>query len=528
MSYCHKAGQPDEIRLAGLVYAAANLKQYLKLFGLPMPAAASQLYAEGGIENLPGADVTQASLPGKPLTNLPAPPTNFIGRRTELKEVVELFLRPEVRLVSLTGPGGTGKTRLGLEAGRALLDSFPQGVYFIDLAQVSDPSLVSTTIAHTMGIREGGGRPPLESLIVYLAASEMLLIIDNFEQVTQAATDISQLLASAPGVKALVTSRIPLHLRGEHEYPVSPLDTPPEALQSMDQTLEYEAVALFCQQARTVRPGFELTEENQAAVVAICRRLDGLPLAIEIAAARIKIFTPQALLKRLDKSLNILVGGAKDLPDRQQTLRQTIDWSYQLLEPEEQALFTRLGIFAGGFTLEAAEKICEPLGEVDIFSGIESLLNDSLLRQVRSVSNEPRFDMLQTIREYALEKADQAGIMTELSWAHCNSFAQLAASAGGMGEGTYGAESTMWLQRFDEEHDNYRAALSWALQHPDEGVLLVITMMLQLTWFWYRYGYLQEGCEWTERTLAATEGLGDITSARPGACRTRLSGYVVG
>ena len=509
LSYCHKAGQADEIRMAGLIYAASNLKQYYKLFGLPMPTEASQLYAEGRIGSMPGVSSTLSPASRTAPNNLPAPPTNFVGRTAELTEVTDLLLRPDVRLLTLTGPGGTGKTRLGLEAGRALLDEFPDGVYFIDLAQVSDPSLVATTIAHTIGIREGGGRPPLESLIVYLAASEMLLILDNFEQVTRAATDISQLLAAAPEFKVLVTSRIPLHLRGEHEYPVSPLEMPPDDLQSIDQVLEFDAIALFHQQARIVRPGFELTEQNQAAVAAICRRLDGLPLAIEIAAARIKMLTPQALLKRLEHSLNILVGGAVDLPDRQQTLRETIGWSYQLLEPAEQTLFTRLGIFAGGFTLDAAEEICKPLDGIDVFSGIETLLNNSLLRQVRSVSDEPRFDMLQTIREYALEKAVEAGIMTELSWAHCNSFARLAASAGGMGEGTYGAESAMWLQRFDEEHDNFRAALSWALQHPDEGVLPVITMMMQLTWYWYRYGYLQEGSEWTERTLAATESMGD-------------------
>ncbi len=506
LSYCHKAGQADEIRLAGLIYAAANLKQYFKLFGLPMPTDASRLYSEGQIGSLPTSGERLAPPARKPHHNLPAPPTNFIGRTTELAEVTDLLLRPEVRLVSLTGPGGTGKTRLGLEAGRDLFDNFPAGVYFIDLAQVSDPSLVSATIAHTIGIREGGGQPPLETLKDYLAASEMLLILDNFEQVTQAATDVSQLLAAAPGIKALVTSRIPLHLRGEHEYPVAPLDMPPDTQHSIDRVLEYEAIALFHQQACTVRPGFELTEENRAAVVEICRRLDGLPLAIEIAAARIKMLSPQALLNRLDRSLNLLVGGAKDLPDRQQTLRRTIDWSYQLLEPIEQNLFTRLGIFAGGFTLEAAEEICESMGEVDIFSGIESLLNNSLLRQVRSVSNEPRFDMLQTIREYALEKSGEAGIMTELSWAHCGYFSQMASV--GLGDGTFGPESVIWLQRYEEEHDNFRAALSWALQNPDQGVQLVITMMMQLIWFWYRYGYLQEGREWTERTLAATEGMG--------------------
>jgi predicted ATPase/Tfp pilus assembly protein PilF len=507
MSYCHKAGQADEIRLAGLIYAAANLKQYLNLFGIPMPAEANQLYAEGSIGGVSVTGEPLASPVGKVVHNLPAPPTKFIGRVTSLEKVTDLLLRPEVRMVTLTGPGGTGKTRLSLEAGRGLLDRFPDGVFFIDLAQISDPSLVASTTAHTFDIREGGGRPPLETLKDYLAAKEMLLIFDNFEQVTGAAPDVSQLLATAPGLKALVTSRVPLQLRGEHEYPVSPLDTPPDTHQSVDEILEYESVALFRQQARTIRPNFEINEGNRDAVVEICRRLDGLPLAIEIAAARIKMLTPQALLKRLDQSLNLLVGGALDLPDRQQTLRRTIDWSFELLEPQVQTIFTRLGIFAGGFNLEAAEEICKPIDEMDVFAGVESLLNNSMLRQVRSITDEPRFDMLQMIREYALEKASQAGIMAEIHWAHLDVFTQLMVSA--MTGGVFGAESVLWLQRYEEEHDNFRLALSWALEHPDEGIQPVITMMTQLTWFWYRYGHLQEGSEWTERILVATEGMGE-------------------
>ncbi|MEJ2707205.1 MAG: tetratricopeptide repeat protein [Anaerolineales bacterium] len=510
LGYCHKAGLADEIRLIGLVYAAANLKRYFYLFGLPMPSEASQLSLASQIEGIPGAGDMLASQDRKILNNLSVPPTNFIGRKTELAEVTSLLLRPEVRLVSLTGPGGTGKTRLGLEVGRALLDQFPDGVYFVDLAQIHDPSLLAATTAHTIGIREGGSRPPLENLKDSLAAKEMLLIFDNFEQVVMASIDLAQLLAAAPGIKALVTSRISLQLRGEQEYPVSPLAMPPDGRHSLDETLEFESVALFQQQARAVRPGFEITQQNRVTIVEICHRLDGLPLAIEIAAARVKMLTPQALLKRLDHSLNLLVGGAQDLPDRQQTLRRTIDWSYDLLEPEQKTLFTRLGVFAGGFTLEAAEHICKPMGDIDIFSGVETLLNNSLLRQIRSTSDEPRFDMLQIIREYALEKAAAAGTLDELRWAHCDYFTQLAGSV--MGAGVYGAQSTMWLQRYEEEHDNYRLALSWALQHPDQGTQPVIIMMRQLTWFWFRYGYLQEGSEWTERTLAATEGMGDSIS----------------
>jgi len=507
LSYCHKAGQADEVRLAGLIYAAANLKRYFMMFGLPMPGEASQLFAEDQIEAAAKTGAPLASVIKKSLHNLPASPTNFIGRKTELAELTDLLQRPDVRLVTLTGPGGTGKTRLSLEVGRANLEVFSDGVYFIDLAQIKDPSLVSPTIAHTLGIREGGGQPPLETLKGYLMNKEMLLIFDNFEQVTAAVPDVADLLASAPGIKIIVTSRILLRLRGEQEYPVSPLAVPADLHKTGEDLLKYESIALFRQQAKSVQPRFEITEENRASVVEICRRLDGLPLAIEIAAARTRMLPPKAMLKRLDQSLSLLVGGPKDSPDRQQTLRQTIDWSYELLEADEQDLFKRLGIFAGGFTLDAAEEICKGL-DINVFSGIETLLNDSLLRQVQSVSDEPRFDMLLTIREYALAKAEEAGIMTELRWAHCGYFTEMATN--NLGEVSFGTSASgIWLQRYDEESDNFRAALSWAFENPKEGIAQIIAIMTQLTWFWYRYGYLQEGSEWAERALAATEGMGN-------------------
>ena len=495
LGYCHKDGQPDEYRLAGLVYAAANLKQFFHLFGVPMPREASKL----SLEEAGGEGFRQTAAAGTPLHNLPAVPTNFIGRKESLAAVSDLLGQSDVRLVTLTGPGGTGKTRLGLEIGRAVLDDFRHGVYFIDLAKVSDPALVVSTTAHTLGIREGGGQPALGSLTEALAAKEMLLIFDNFEQVTAAAEDIAQLLAAAPGVKALVTSRVPLKLRWEHEYPVSPLDMPPGGKPPLEELLEIESVALFRQQARAVQPNFEITEDNREAVVEICRRLDGLPLAIEIAAARVRMLNPKALLKRLDHSLNVLVGGPRDLPDRQQTLRQAIDWSYRLLAPDVQDIFIRLGVFAGGFNFDAAEAICEPMDGDQVFSGIESLLDNSLLRQVHSVSDEPRFDMLQTIREYAQEKAEEAGLLDDLRYAHCTYFAALMGSQ--MGADGFGADASIWLKRTEEDHNNYRAALAWGLDHPDRGMQPVMVILGQLVWFWYRQGYLREGSEWTQRAL---------------------------
>jgi predicted ATPase/Tfp pilus assembly protein PilF len=504
LSYCHKAGQAAEIRLAGLIYAAANLKQYINLFGLEMPAEASQLYNQGQL----GSDAVISSLAPpsrKAPHNLPVPPTNFIGRANDMADLTELLLRPDVRLVTLTGPGGTGKTRLGLEAARTILAHFSNGVYFVDLAPIREPALVATTVAHAIGIQDAGGLPLLKNLKNNLANKQMLLLFDNFEQIIGAASVVADLIAAAPGIKVLVTSRIALELRGEHEYPVSPLGLPPDTTQYMAETLEYEAIALFRQQAKAVQPRFEVTAENIAVVTEICRRLDGLPLAIEIAAARIKMLPPQALLKRLDQSMKVLVGRAKDLPARQQTLRKTIDWSFQLLKPEVRTLFTHLGIFAGGFTLEAAEGICNPTGEIDVFYGIESLLNSSLVHQVSSVSDEPRFIMLQTIRDYALEKAAEAGDLKAMHRSHCRYYAQLA--GGEMGTGIFGAQSVMWLQRFNEEHDNFRVALSWAFQHEESFSLA--TMLTPLLWFWYRYGHLKEGRKWAERTMMGTEEIGE-------------------
>ncbi len=504
LGYCHKAGQPDEQRLAGLIYAAANLKQYASLFGISQPDAAHQLYDEGLYAQAESSRSFSGSPRSRIPNNLPVSPTAFIGRDKQLAAVTEILHQPGTHLVTLTGPGGTGKTRLGLEVARATLQQFPDGVHFVDLAPIRDPALVATTTAHVLGIREGGGRPSLEKLKDYLSDKQMLLFFDNFEQIVEAAPVVAELLASSPGIKFLVTSRIPLKLRGEHEYPVSPLNIPPENLPPAEDICDYEAVVLFNQQAQSVKPNFQTTAENCMDIAAICRRLDGLPLAIEIAAARIKMLPPKALLKRLEGGLNLLVGQAKDLPDRQHTLRSTIEWSYELLEPQEQTLFTYLGIFSGGFTLEAAEGVCASFGEIDVFTGIETLLNNSLLRQVPSLDDEPRFDMLQTIRDFALEKALKAGVLLQLAQAHCSYYAQLASLME-----VFGAQSLMWLLKIGEELDNFREALSFGLQHPEENIMNIITMVDPLHWYWYRYGYLQEGSDWLERILQVAEGFGD-------------------
>jgi predicted ATPase len=504
LSYCHKVGMPDEMRLIGLIYAAANLKQFFRLFGIPMPSGANELIFRQDASSLPST----LSAP-TPIVrhNLPSALTNFVGRDVELEELEDLLLRVDVRLVSLTGPGGTGKTRFALEAAREMLAEYSAGVIFVDLSSVSDPGLVMATVAHTLGIREGGSQDPIEKLKNYLEGKDILLILDNFEQVTEAAVDVSELLSELPDLNVLVTSRVPLQLRGEYEYPVSPLEIPPEHEQALEETISFDAVALFLQRAKAVKPDFEPTHSNQAAIAEICRRLDGLPLAIELASARIKMLTPDALLSRLDQALEFLVSRAKDIPDRQQTLQGTIDWSYQLLGSDAQGLFTRLGIFSGGFTLEAAEAICREMDDLDVFMGIETLMNNSLIRQVDSVTEQPRFDMLQTIREFALEKAAQAGILDDLHRAHCEYFIQLA--DGGMESGIYGPDSALWLRIYEQEHDNYRQVMAWMLEHLDEVTFELLAVLSQFTWFWYRHGYLQEGSEWTERAVQATEGMGE-------------------
>lgn len=470
-----------------------------RLKGLTRPETVFQLWLPDLPNDFPPLSSTDTT-PG----NLPTPPTPIIGRRRELADISALLAGDAARVVTLTGPGGTGKTRLSMEVGQALSDGFPDGVFFIDLSPITDPGLVPTTIAHTLGLREGGGRPPFDSLKEYLADKQLLLILDNLEQIIAAAPSVAQLLSAAPKVKMLATSRIPLQIRGEREYPLATLPIPPRTpALAPEQLLEYESVRLFTQQAQAARPAFELTAENAAAVVGICRRLDGLPLAIEIAAARIRILSPAALLSRLDQSLKLLIGGAADLPERHQTVRAAIDWSFNLLRPEEQTLFARLGVFVGGFTLENAEAICNPDGNLDVLGGLEALLLNSLARQVEWVSEEPRFDMLQTIRDFALEKLDAAGELAAMRRAHATWFSTRSIEEWSV---LYGSKALARMARLEGEHDNYRAALAWGME-PGNEPFVAGQISVFLVWFWYRHGYLQEGRAWSERILRATEGM---------------------
>ena len=337
------------------------------------------------------------------LNNLPVQPTSLIGREKEVATLLNLLQREEVRLLTLTGPGGIGKTRLGLQVAAELIDLFPDGVFFVNLAPLSDPALVVPTIAQVLDVKEATGQPLLDSVSASLQKKELLLLLDNFEQVVEAAVEVATLLARCPKLNVLVTSRAVLHVQGEQEFAAPPLAIPdPKRLPDLVALSKYEAVALFIQRAQAVRPDFQVTNTNAPAVAEICVRLDGLPLAIELASARIKVLPPQVLLARLGQRLGVLTGGAKDVPARQQTLRNTIEWSYQLLDAQEQRLFRRLSAFVGGCTLEAIEAICDALdnnnGAVSVFDGVASLIDKSLLQQTEQESNELRLVMLETIR----------------------------------------------------------------------------------------------------------------------------------
>ena len=512
LSYCHKAAQPEEQRLAGLIYAAANLKRYAALFGLPTPTEVAGLYDEDLLSSAPRRPSISRPSTGMPLHNLPAQPTTFIGREDEIARTREMLLRKDVRMVTLTGPGGTGKTRLSLEVASRLLEHFKHGVFFVPLGDVTDPNQVISRIAQELEVREAGSQPLLENLKDYLRDKNILLILDNFEHVVSAAPVVADLIASASSLKVLVTSRIRLNLRGENELAIDPLDAPDSAhLSSLERLRDNESVKLFMERARAANPSFILTDENASAIAQICQRLDGLPLAIELAAARVKMLSPQAILARLTDRLKLLTGGARDLPARQQTLRNTLDWSYSLLNAQEKTLYARLAVFVGGFTLEDAEAVCNLENKLDILEGIASLVNNSLLRQEELADGEPRFRMLETIREYALERLSESSEMPELQQRHAHYFVGIILNQASFGVTSRNA--TAWLNRIESEHDNIQAALEWSLMTP-AGRGLALSVLATLTWFWYRRGFFNEGRIWTERILASSgEEPGPIRAA---------------
>ena len=448
--------------------------------------------------------------------NLPSQLTPLIGREQERQAVCALLRRPGVRLVTLTGTGGVGKTRLSLQVATDLLDDFCDGVCFIQLAPVSDPELVIATITRTLGIKEVGERPLLDLLQSYAQDKHLLLLLDNFEQVLPAAPQLSKLLAACPHVKALVTSRAVLRVHGEHEYPVPPLELPDLSHLPESETIsQYASVALFLERARAARPNFTVTAANIRTIAEICVRLDGLPLAIELAGARIKLLPPQALLARLEHRMDVLTSGPQDVAARQQTLRNMLAWSYDLLDAGEQRLFRRLSIFVGGCTLEAVEGVYHALGDMPayVLDGAASLIDKSLLRQTDQDGEELRFVMLETIREYGLECLTATGEMEITRQAHAAHYLSLAEEAElELG----GPQQAARLEQLEQEHDNLRAALQWMIEQAgkdDAGQRTVnegemaLRLGGALRSFWVVHGHISEGRHFLERALAASQGI---------------------
>jgi len=426
-------------------------------------------------------------------TNLPAQRTGFVGREKEVAAAKELLLRQDVRLVTVTGPGGIGKTRLAVQVASGLVEHFPGGTHFVSLSSISDPGLIASVIVKTLGIREAGGQSPLEILTENLQDSRrapILLVLDNFEHLIQAAPTVAQLLVMGPNLKIIVTSRAALHVYGEHEFPVPPLALPDARSMPPVDLLQYPAVALFVQRAVAVKPDFEVNRENASAVTEICARLDGLPLAIELAAARVKVLSPSSMRTRLARRLQLLTGGARDLPQRQQTLRAAMDWSYDLLSAEEQKLFRRLSVFVGGCNLEGVEAVCDTKRDLDLdlLDGMASMVDKSLVQQVEQGKGESRFVMLETIREYALEKLKESGEETPTKRAHAAYCLVLAEEEARDQSGAEGAE---WLERLALEHDNFRAGLEWLTETEDAewGLRLGAALFR----FWEMREYLTEG-----------------------------------
>jgi len=457
----------------------------------------------------------QADAPAQPLlapdpatpitrpTNLPAEPTPLIGRDQEVTAIRSLLQRSEVRMVTLVGPPGAGKTRLAIKVAATVRDEFADGVFFVALSTLREAALVAPTIAQAIVLLDARGQAQAETLARQLQDKQVLLVLDNFEQVMPSATLVSGLLAAAPRLEVLVTSREVLHVSGEHEFAVTPLALPDLAHPSPELLAQSPAVALFEQRAQAIQPHFRLASDNALAVAQLCTLLDGLPLAIELAAARIKLFTPQEMLARLEDRFQWLTSGARDLPAHQHTLQSTLDWSYNLLDAQEQLLLRRLGVFVGGCSFAAVEHVCVGQGDraLPLWEILASLIDKSLLQRTQGSAGEPRFVMLSTIREYAhaqLLASDEAAAIRDNHLAY---YLQLAVGVTSQPNAMLPAQ----LAQLEQEHDNLRAALRWTLAQEDvHSMARLVEAMLP---FWDQHGHSREGLQWLAAVVARRQQL---------------------